>query len=445
MRHRPREAVNGPGRTGDVGGCGRVTRRSRRSSSRCRRGDLRRAPGRPAPAPRPRRPRLRRDACSPRTATAASSRRPSLHGADARHRDRRRRRRRRRPRPPRCDGSPPTTAARRSTPPRTAATTRAAARPTGRITSASRSPARGVGLVDRRPVRSTRPRHAVVAAGAPRLLPVPGARRRRSPSTPRHRLARRAYRTDPAPALVRTLDVPPPNGARRPWRGPVAVRSDGTSAAGRPQRARTSPSPTVHDAAGNLGRSAPLGPGAPAARALRPRRLPGHARRHGARHRGRGARRAGHGRPGRDARRRHAPAPVPLDAAARRVRPRRGPRPARCRRAGAARPPSPRRAVRPPRPRGRRGRAAGRAPAVARVPVPVQMGAPAARPRRAARDDVAGRDRVDEDGDGEPDLLDRGDAVGLHPVLAGRALPAGFVGTTAPLVAWLDRPTAATT
>ena len=49
-----------------------------------------------------------------------------------------------------------------------------------------------------------------------------------------------------------------------------------------------------------------------------------------------------------------------------------------------------------------------------------------------------GRNRVDEDGDGEPDLLDRGDAVGLHRVLAGGALPAGFVGTTAPLLAWLD-------
>lgn len=296
----------------------------------------------------------------------------------------------------------------------------------------------GRGLVDRRPVRldTTAPR-PVVAAAAPRLLPVPGGGATTlTVHAPGTALRVALYRTDPAPALVRTLDVPPPNGRGGRWRGPVAVRWDGTIG-GRPAPAGTYVAVAeVRDAAGNLGRSAPLGPGA---LPLAPygRALPGHAgvtvrdtaveapaepvtggqvATLGVDTRQRpyrwALRRVGSGRV--EARGQHG-----VGAPALRVRVPGGPSGLHVLEVDAA-------------------AAAGRAPAVARVPVPVQTGAPQRVLVVLPVMTWQGRNRVDEDGDGEPDLLDRGDAVGLHRVLAGGALPAGFVGTTAPLVAWLD-------
>ncbi|MEA2270134.1 MAG: hypothetical protein QOD55_2500 [Solirubrobacteraceae bacterium] len=50
-----------------------------------------------------------------------------------------------------------------------------------------------------------------------------------------------------------------------------------------------------------------------------------------------------------------------------------------------------------------------------------------------------GRNPVDDDGDGRPDLLDSGLAVRLARVFAGDGLPAGFAQRDAPLLAWLAR------
>jgi hypothetical protein len=50
-----------------------------------------------------------------------------------------------------------------------------------------------------------------------------------------------------------------------------------------------------------------------------------------------------------------------------------------------------------------------------------------------------GRNSVDDDGDGLPNLLDRGVGVKLARVYAGDGLPAGFAQREAPLLAWLDR------
>jgi hypothetical protein len=50
-----------------------------------------------------------------------------------------------------------------------------------------------------------------------------------------------------------------------------------------------------------------------------------------------------------------------------------------------------------------------------------------------------GRNPVDDDGDGLPNLLDRGLAVRTARVLAGDGLPAGFAQRDAPLLAWLAR------
>jgi N,N-dimethylformamidase beta subunit-like protein len=50
-----------------------------------------------------------------------------------------------------------------------------------------------------------------------------------------------------------------------------------------------------------------------------------------------------------------------------------------------------------------------------------------------------GRNPVDDDGDGLPNLLDRGLAVRAARVLAGDGLPAGFAQRDAPLLAWLAR------
>jgi hypothetical protein len=49
-----------------------------------------------------------------------------------------------------------------------------------------------------------------------------------------------------------------------------------------------------------------------------------------------------------------------------------------------------------------------------------------------------GRNPVDDDGDGEPNLLDRGVSVRAVRVLAGDGLPAGFAGLEAPVLAFLD-------
>ncbi len=50
-----------------------------------------------------------------------------------------------------------------------------------------------------------------------------------------------------------------------------------------------------------------------------------------------------------------------------------------------------------------------------------------------------GRNPVDDDGDGLPNLLDRGTGAKLARVYAGDGLPAGFATREAPLLAWLDR------
>jgi flagellar hook assembly protein FlgD len=50
-----------------------------------------------------------------------------------------------------------------------------------------------------------------------------------------------------------------------------------------------------------------------------------------------------------------------------------------------------------------------------------------------------GRNSLDDDGDGLPNLLDRGVGVKLDRVDAGDGLPAGFADRDAPLLAWLDR------
>jgi len=50
-----------------------------------------------------------------------------------------------------------------------------------------------------------------------------------------------------------------------------------------------------------------------------------------------------------------------------------------------------------------------------------------------------GRNSVDDDGDGLPNLLDRGVGVKLNRVYAGDGLPIDFAQRDAPLLAWLDR------
>jgi hypothetical protein len=50
-----------------------------------------------------------------------------------------------------------------------------------------------------------------------------------------------------------------------------------------------------------------------------------------------------------------------------------------------------------------------------------------------------GRNPVDDDGDGQPNLLDRGVPARVARVLAGDGLPAGFARREAPLLAWLAR------
>jgi hypothetical protein len=49
-----------------------------------------------------------------------------------------------------------------------------------------------------------------------------------------------------------------------------------------------------------------------------------------------------------------------------------------------------------------------------------------------------GRNAVDDDGDGLPNLLDRGATAELHRVYADGGLPSGFRAHEAPLLSWLD-------
>ncbi len=290
----------------------------------------------------------------------------------------------------------------------------------------------GRGLDDRRTVRldTTAPRPLVTAA-SPRLLPVPGGGATTLAVRARGTALRVAlYRTDPAPALVRTLDVPAPDRPGGRWAGPVAVRWDGT-VGGRPAPAGTYVAVAeVRDAAGNLGRSAPLGP---RALPLAPygRSLPGRA--------GVTVRAVGVAPPaepvtggqvvtlGVDTRQR------PYRWALRRV----GSGRVEARGGHGAGAPALR--VRAPSgPSGLHLLEVDAGGAVARVPVAVQAGGPQRVLVVLPVMTWQGRNRLDDDGDGEPDLLDRGRPVGVHRVLAGGALPAGVAGTTAPLLAWLD-------
>ena len=268
----------------------------------------------------------------------------------------------------------------------------------------------GRGLDDRRTVRldTTAPRPLVTAA-SPRLLPVPGGGATTLAVRARGTALRVAlYRTDPAPALVRTLDVPAAGRARRSLdrAGRGALGRHASAAARRPP-ARTSRSP----------RSATR-PGTSGAR-----------------------RRSGRGRC--------------------RSRPTAGPCPARpgvtVRAVGVAPPAEPvaggqvvtlgvdtrqrpyrwaLRRVGSGRVEARGGHGAGapalrvRAPggpsglhllevdaggAVARVPVAVQAGGPQRVLVVLPVMTWQGRNRLDDDGDGEPDLLDRGRAVEPPP------------------------------
>lgn len=83
-----------------------------------------------------------------------------------------------------------------------------------------------------------------------------------------------------------------------------------------------------------------------------------------------------------------------------------------------------------------------------RVPYPVQSATRVAGPGDARPHGVLvvlpvitwqGRNPVDDDGDGLPDVLDRGLPVRLARVYAGNGLPAGFMQNEAPLMAYLDR------
>jgi flagellar hook assembly protein FlgD len=82
-----------------------------------------------------------------------------------------------------------------------------------------------------------------------------------------------------------------------------------------------------------------------------------------------------------------------------------------------------------------------------RVPYPVQSTTYVAGKSDAAPHGVLvvlpvmtwqGRNPVDDDGDGLPDLLDRGLPVRLSRVYAGNGLPSGFMDSEAPLMAYLD-------
>ena len=50
-----------------------------------------------------------------------------------------------------------------------------------------------------------------------------------------------------------------------------------------------------------------------------------------------------------------------------------------------------------------------------------------------------GHNSLDDDGDGLPNVLDRGVGAKLFRIYAGDGLPAGFAERDAPLLAWLDR------
>ncbi|MCW3041733.1 MAG: hypothetical protein JWM31_3638 [Solirubrobacterales bacterium] len=83
-----------------------------------------------------------------------------------------------------------------------------------------------------------------------------------------------------------------------------------------------------------------------------------------------------------------------------------------------------------------------------RVPYPVQSQDMVAGPTAAAPHGVLvvlpamtwqGRNPVDDDGDGLPNVLDRGNPVRLARVYSGDGVPSGFMENEAPLMAYLDR------
>jgi hypothetical protein len=76
-----------------------------------------------------------------------------------------------------------------------------------------------------------------------------------------------------------------------------------------------------------------------------------------------------------------------------------------------------------------------------RVTVPFAVQGPEKRPVLVVLPAMTwqGRNPVDDDGDGLPNVLDRGLPARLGRVLAGDGLPAGFAARDAPLLAWLAR------
>jgi hypothetical protein len=273
---------------------------------------------------------------------------------------------------------------------------------------------------------------AAAAAQGPAILPRQGGSALPIAVDARGRDVRvLVFRTSPAPGLAADLAVPAPDGADgQPgvWTRPVRLSWDGRDH-GAPARAGTYVVVAeVRDEAGNLGRSAPLGPGGVPSAGYR-RDLPGRAgitvryaaveppaepvlagrvATLGVDTRGQAydwtLRRAGTTRPQRSGRR---PARgiqrVPFGPAARtgvylfRVATARG----------AARVPV---AV----------QGSGRQPVLVVLPVMTWQG----------------RNAVDDDGDGEPNLLDQGDPVRVHRVYAGE--PATFAAVTEPLLSWLE-------
>ncbi|HSD75792.1 MAG TPA: N,N-dimethylformamidase beta subunit family domain-containing protein [Solirubrobacteraceae bacterium] len=248
------------------------------------------------------------------------------------------------------------------------------------------------------------------------------------------------YRTWPEPALAAELAVPPPDrpAPRERWTRPVRVTWDGREG-GAPARAGTYVVVAeVRDDAGNIGRSAPVGrddlPEAGYGQAL-----PGHA--------GVTVRYAAVEPP--------AEAVVAGRSAAFGVDTRQRPYRWSLRRLGHGRP---ERAGRmPPRRRGRvvpvggtrrvaipaRERSGvllfGVASGLGSARVPVAVQGAGHHPVLVVLPVMTwqGRNHVDDDGDGAPNLLEHGDGARAQRVYAG--LPATFARVTAPLLAWLDR------
>jgi len=301
----------------------------------------------------------------------------------------------------------------------------------------------GRGLVFPKAVRldTTPPRPRVTSIGVatrtprPEILPVPGARAATiTLRAPGKRLRALVFRTTPRPRLVNVLDVPEPDGPGGRFVRPVKVRWDGTVG-----RRPVGPGTyvvvaEVRDEAGNVGTSVPLDRNG----------LPDAA--YGAVLPGRGGitvRYAG-AEPPPEAVRTGETLRLGVDTRQRRFS-------WDLRRVGASRTARGERAVDPPAdgmlevqtPGGRSGLylfTARTASHRTSVPVAVQAAA-VQRPVLVVLPVMTwqGRNPQDDDGDGLPNLLSRGDGVRLRRVYAGDGLPATFAGVTAPLMAWLDR------